>query len=408
MAATNTPAQFSVEASGSAPMALQWFRNGTSIEGANGSTLTISNVQTSDEALYSVDVVNCAGSVSSWGAYLILHALIVDLPDPGTVVNFSGALLPDGLTNIIAISAGAVHALALRQDETVTAWGNEAAAALGVTNTPASLNSVIAVCAGDDFSLALLRSGQVMGWGNGACANVPEYVHDIKALSAGARRCLALKNDGTVVEWGSPTTLHATVANAAAIAVAGDYSLITRRDGRIELYGSPARTLSNVPTNSILAAGDTSCYALISNATVISLTTEQPQPPPNLRNVRSLSARNGRYLALHIDGSVTGWGNVEVPSRLTNVSAVAAGGLYCLGLMRHPPAPTLSVRLGENSRVHLTAPFAVSGYRLEEDSGLSGFQPANLSFGVHSFGNISDPALVLDATNSSKFYRLHR
>ena len=390
-------------------MALQWFRNGISIAGANSSTLTLSNVQASDAALYTVEAVNCAGSVASWGAYLILHALIVDLPDPGTVVNFSGAFLPDGLTNIIAISAGAVHALALRQDGTVVAWGNEAASALGVTNTPADLNNVMAVSAGDDFSLALLGNGQVMGWGNGSCAHVPEYVHDVKALSAAAHRCLALKNDGTVVEWGSPPTLPATVANAAAIAVAGDYSLITRRDGSVQLYGSPARTLSHAPTNTILAAGDTACYALVSNATVISLTTEQPQPPPNLRNVLNLSARNGRYLALHLDGSVTAWGNVEVPSYLTNVSAVAAGGLYCLGLMLHPPVPTLAVRLGENSRLHLSAPFAVSGYRLEQAMDMSSFEPVNFSAGIHSFGTITDPALVLDTTtNTSKFYRFHK
>jgi pectate lyase len=67
-------ASFSVVASGTAPLAYQWKKNGTDITGATNSTLTIASAQTSDAGSYTVFVSNSAGSITSNAATLTVNS----------------------------------------------------------------------------------------------------------------------------------------------------------------------------------------------------------------------------------------------------------------------------------------------------------------------------------------------
>jgi hypothetical protein len=67
-----TSALFSVTATGTVPLTYQWQRDGGNIPGAVGSSLLLSNVQSSDAANYSVVVTNVAGSVTSAVAALTI------------------------------------------------------------------------------------------------------------------------------------------------------------------------------------------------------------------------------------------------------------------------------------------------------------------------------------------------
>jgi len=69
-------------------------------------------------------------------------------------------------SGVVDIALGYRHALALKADGTVVAWGT-------------------------DF--ARVETGQSI---------VPVGLSDVKAIAAGALHSLALKNDGTVVAWG--------------------------------------------------------------------------------------------------------------------------------------------------------------------------------------------------------------
>ncbi len=81
------------------PLSYQWLKNGTVLTDATNSTLTITNVQRSDVANYSVVVTNLAGSVTSSVAALTVTGLSTAFIGevPGTngsfVLNFAG--LPD-------------------------------------------------------------------------------------------------------------------------------------------------------------------------------------------------------------------------------------------------------------------------------------------------------------------------
>ncbi len=57
--------------------------------------------------------------------------------------------VPDGLTGVVAIAAGGWHSLALKQDGTVVAWGENNQ---GECDVPSDLSGVVAIAAGYDHT----------------------------------------------------------------------------------------------------------------------------------------------------------------------------------------------------------------------------------------------------------------
>jgi hypothetical protein len=66
-------AQFSVTAIGSEPLSYGWQFNGTNLAGSTGSTLTLTNVQTSQSGNYTVVVTNAVGMTVSSNAVLTVN-----------------------------------------------------------------------------------------------------------------------------------------------------------------------------------------------------------------------------------------------------------------------------------------------------------------------------------------------
>jgi alpha-tubulin suppressor-like RCC1 family protein len=91
----------------------------------------------------------------------IEQALSLALKNDGTLVawgdNGAGQItVPAGLSNVIAVAAGYTHSVALKADGTVVAWGWNAE---GETNVPAGLSEVMAIGAGATHNLALVDAG---------------------------------------------------------------------------------------------------------------------------------------------------------------------------------------------------------------------------------------------------------
>lgn len=151
--------------------------------------------------------LNRDGTISSWpstvatgpgrsataiaaGGYTSVNNL--GLLENGTVLNWPVPQyypLPGDLTNVVAISAGEKHFLALRDDGTVTAWGDNA---YGQTNVPSGLTNVVAIAAEKDYaSMALKADGTVVVWGQSYTgssfvpASAPPGLSNIVAISAG-------------------------------------------------------------------------------------------------------------------------------------------------------------------------------------------------------------------------------
>jgi len=180
--------------------------------------------------------------------------------------------LPAGLTNIIGVSCGANHALALRNDGSVFSWGYNA---FNQTNVPSGLTGVVAVSGGFQHSLALNANGSVTAWGDNTFGqtNVPTNLTNAVTIAAGGYHSLALKNDGTVTAWGynnsGQTNVPLGLSNVVAIAAGRYHSLALKSDGTVTAWGYNAFGQANVPLGLdhviAIAAGDYDSLALKAN-----------------------------------------------------------------------------------------------------------------------------------------------
>jgi hypothetical protein len=79
-------------------------------------------------------------------------------------------------------------------------WGDTNAP----VNVPANVIAPKAIAAGGKHALALLNDGSVKAWGDnsaGQC-NVPEFPTNVLTIAAGAEHSLALLSNGRVAQWG--------------------------------------------------------------------------------------------------------------------------------------------------------------------------------------------------------------
>ena len=153
-----------------------------------------------------------------------------------TTTNSSIPIQVAGLSQITAIAAGSNHSLALDSSGNVWAWGYNAFGQLGNNTTVDSsipvqvenptgtttLSNIVAISAGSLHSLALDGNGNVWAWGynsSGQLGNATTVnsslpvevsglggsgdLSDITAISAGAYHNVALRSDGVVLDWGS-------------------------------------------------------------------------------------------------------------------------------------------------------------------------------------------------------------
>ncbi|GGL93729.1 hypothetical protein GCM10010840_34650 [Deinococcus aerolatus] len=269
--------------------------------------------------------------LKSFGATSFLHS--VAIKQDGTVAawgnNGNGQTdVPAGLTNVVATSTGWDHSLALKQDSTIVAWGYNGS---GQTTIPVGLTDVVAIAAGSNHSLVLKQDGTVAAWGNNGNGqtDVPAGLTDVVAIAAGQIHSLVLKQDGTVVAWGydgdGQTTIPAGLTDVVAISAGYRHSLALKADGTVVAWG-----LNN-----------------IGQATI----------PAGLTDVVAISAGVFHSLALKADGTVVAWGsnnegNLNVPAGLTDVVAISAGFFHSLALK----ADGTMVAWGDNAHGNLNVP----------------------------------------------------
>jgi len=257
--------------------------------------------------------------------------------------------LPAGLTNVIGISCGANHGLALKSDGTVTSWGLDA---FNQTNVPPGLGNVIQVAGGVQHSLALLTNGTVTAWGDNTYGqtNVPVGLSNVLAIAAGGYHSLALKSDGTVTAWGDnnfgQTNVPAGWSNIVAMAAGRYHSVVLKSDGTVVSWGNNAYGQTNVPSGLsqvvAVSAGDYHTLALKANGDAL------PNLLPAARWVAdSLSGSNGTPVSI--------WTDMVAAAGATQASAGSQPLLYTNGLNGHNV-----VRFAGSNSQFLTVPAAVS------------------------------------------------
>jgi alpha-tubulin suppressor-like RCC1 family protein len=222
------------------------------------------------------------GAVWAWGDDSVDELGDTGAPSRARAVRIR---LPGG---IVSIAAGMLSAYALRRDGTVWAWGENSAGQRGrsvpqvASGTPrpiSGLSDVVAIAAGAGDGYALRRDGTVWAWGDdsrgqlgvSACKDVRpsaparsdcpavgvpvrvQGLDTVKAIAAGANTAYALRRDRTVAAWGdnsfgtlgpsahvSFSARAVTVARlrgVTAIGAGSDTAYAIMRDGRVRAWG---------------------------------------------------------------------------------------------------------------------------------------------------------------------------
>jgi hypothetical protein len=256
--------RLATEAVGTPALSYQWQREGTDILGATNPVLELKYVQEANSGNYRCIVSNANGSATSSNATVTVS--------PSDVVAWgsneyydnrrSGQIeVPVGLTNVVAISAGGFHSLALGENGAVAAWGDNQ---YGQTNLPEeALSNVAAIAAGGFHSLALRHDGSVIAWGanwDGQIV-VPPTLSNV-AIAAGDLYSLALRSDGTIVKWGGRSDITPGLSNVIAISASDAHALALQADGRIAALDVPPA----LPEAAAVSAGFEHSLALLASS----------------------------------------------------------------------------------------------------------------------------------------------
>jgi plastocyanin len=253
---------FSVTASGTAPLACQWLKNGGVISGATVATLNLANVSLADAASYSVVVTNSVGKVTSGSAVLTVVTPLVIVTQP------AGQIAPLGIPaafNVVASGAGTLSfqwfkgGLALADGGTISgsttsnlnitmvAAGDAGVYCVVVTNLNGSITSSNAALAippsSGSFSATVgtfFNNNVVIPLSTGNTADVNDYF----ILAAGAVTSPLLSNGQSTTSTLPPgLTFVASWVNGAS-ALTG------------VIYGTPTASGSYPITVSVVSPGN--------------------------------------------------------------------------------------------------------------------------------------------------------
>jgi hypothetical protein len=274
------------------------------------------------------------GTVWAWG-----YNKYNQLGD-GTTTSRLTPVQVSGLTEIVSLGSRAYHSLAIKSDGTVWAWGTNRDGELGngvadsnsdnfVPNQVQGLTNPIMVTAGYLFSVALLQDHTLVAWGDnnagqlgdGTTTNrylpVPVVgISNVAWVSAGWGQVVAVKTDGTVWTWGSNSW-------------GGTYSACGLLGDGIDCTTEPYRTtpgeVLGLPSLANRAwGGDGHTAVLLEDGTVWAFGSNQagqlgqgtfttqslvPVQVQGLSNVVDMTARDFHNQAILSDGTVWSWGS---------------------------------------------------------------------------------------------------
>lgn len=135
-----TTVNFKVGLAGTAPLKLQWRKNGTTINGAISATLVLANVPLADAGSYDVVVTNAAGAVTSTAASLTIEAA-PDVQPPTITTHPQSVTTPPNATVNFSVAMTGTAPLKVQ-------WRKNGAAVTGANAASLVLNNVQAADAG--------------------------------------------------------------------------------------------------------------------------------------------------------------------------------------------------------------------------------------------------------------------
>jgi alpha-tubulin suppressor-like RCC1 family protein len=240
----------------------------------------------------------------------------------GTTISNNSLTQFQNSGDIIAISGGADHVLALKNDNTIKACGSNSKGQLGDGTTInktnfvniSSLTGIVQVAAGDKISYALNGLGQVYKWGgvvtgNSSTPTIITGLGNIVSITTSENTLLAIDSNSNLYVYGLNANGESGNGNSLAI--------IT--PAIVESGVSSARCSKEacaiVKSGSVFAAGNNSKKELaddmVTSRNTFGLINTQRSPAVPLANITSIASGPSSYnfYALDSGGKVWSWGN---------------------------------------------------------------------------------------------------
>ncbi|HPC03911.1 MAG TPA: hypothetical protein PKY58_07515 [Syntrophales bacterium] len=288
------------------------------------------------------------GTVWAWGGNGSGRLGDNTFTDRGTPVQVKGPGGVGFLDDMIAIAAGNYHTVALKEDRTVWAWGNNDCGQLGDSTTTdrwtpvqvrgpggvGFLDDVMAVAAGHAHTVALKDDGTVWAWGHNNDGQLGDdtatdrwtpvqvkgpggigFLDDVTAIAAGHDHTAALKDDGTVWTWGKnhlgQLGDNTTEDRQSPVQVKGPGGA-GFPDDVTDVAAGLDHTVALKDDGTVWAWGGNGSGQLGDNTTTARNTPVQVVGPGGvglLTGVRAVATRYRHTVVLKNDGTVWAWGD---------------------------------------------------------------------------------------------------
>ncbi|MCM8806244.1 MAG: FG-GAP-like repeat-containing protein [Candidatus Omnitrophica bacterium] len=311
----------------------------------------LESVKAVSAGMYHTAALKTNGTVWAWG-----NNDKGQLGNGSSVPYSASPVQVSNLSQIVEISCGGNHNLALKNDGSVWAWGKNDSYQLGLGHFYGTsyllepkqvvgseeigyLTDVIRVSAGYDFSLALRKDGSVWAWGGNSWGQLgtgnttdsfyPLKINglsDIKGISAGGSgifgiHAMAVKSDGSVWCWGAnnkgqlgdgtntdrylPVQVKGEngtgfLSNIRKIAAGGTHSLALDKDGNVWAWGD-------------------NTYGQLGNGT--NNDSVYPVKAMGLSEIKMIAAGQKHSMAIDKDGNVWIWGQ-NISGQIGNNSQI--------------------------------------------------------------------------------------
>lgn len=248
---------------------------------------------------------SCGGSISS------------AIKNDGTLM-ISPTISDINLQNVIAVSSGLKHTVALCVDGTVTTYGdNNLNQCDPICN---DFKNVVTIACGDNHSVGLCGDGTVVCWGwnkYNQCDPIYKTFTNIVQVCAGLKHySFALRADGNLLCWGEDKCkcdeITSLFCGVVYLASGHNHLVGIRNDGTVVCYppNKNADKLTNVVS---VVCGENHSVALMTDGTVAcwgSNDLNQCDPVyKKLKNVVSIASGANHSVAMIYDGTVVCWGD---------------------------------------------------------------------------------------------------